>query len=448
LRRSFMARRRADKDHVRITKDQGTTYIRVPLMLFVGLVVLILVLGFLFWSAKWRRDTHHLAVTNPGDFEALLPSIVHLSQGTLTPGNRVAVTQNGDGFFPPLFQDIAKARNHIHIESYIWWDGKVARELAALLARKAREGVEVRVLVDGSGGRQISKVEELLTGAGVEVVRFHPPRFSNLARMNNRDHRKIMIVDGRVAYVGGYGIADEWTGKAQGKDHWRDTGLRIEGPLINQLQGAFCENWIEETGKVIAGERYFPAQTNVGGTTTHVAYTSPSGSVSSVQVLYYLAFKAARREIVVQNPYLLPERDAIKAMEEAVKRGVKVWIMVPSTGATDAPMVQHASHHRFGNLLKRGIRIWEYDRTLLHQKVIVVDGIWSSVGSTNFDARSFELNDEITVGVVDAAIAAQLRQAFVDDLRYAQERKFEEWRNRSLWHKLKDGLAYLAHEQL
>jgi cardiolipin synthase len=443
-----MTRKRADKDHVRITKDEGTTYIRVPMALFIGLLAVIVALGVFLWSAKWRRDTHQLAVTQPGDLQALLPSIVHLTQGTLTPGNRVEVTQNGDGFFPALMRDLDAARDSIHIETYIWWDGRLARDLATLLARKARQGVEVRLLVDGSGGRQVSKVEELLTGAGVKVERFHPLRFSNLARMNNRDHRKIMIVDGRIAYVGGYGVADEWLGNGQDKEHWRDTGVRIEGPIVTQLQGAFCENWIEETGQVIAGERYFPAPVNAGTTTTHVAYTSPSGSVSSVQILYYLAFKAARHEIIVQNPYLLPERDAIEAMEEAVRRGVKVWVMVPSTAATDAPIVQHASHHRFGNLLKRGIRIWEYDRTLLHQKVIIVDGIWSSVGSTNFDARSFEVNDEITVGIVDPAIAAQLRQAFVADLRHARERKFEEWRSRSLWHKLQDGLAYLAHEQL
>jgi cardiolipin synthase len=443
-----MARRRADKDHVRITREDGTTYIRIPIMLFAGLLAVVLVLGFLFWSAKWRRDTHELAVARPGEFEALLPSLVHLTQGSLTPGNRVEVTQNGDGFYPLLMRDLAAARDSIHFESYIWWDGKLARDVATLLARKAREGVEVRVLVDGSGGRQISKVEKLLTDAGVQVARFHPPRLSNIARMNNRDHRKIMVIDGRIAHVGGYGIADEWLGNAEDKQHWRDTGLRIEGPLVNQLQGAFCENWIEETGMVIAGPRYFPPSVSAGPTTTHVAYTSPSGSVSSVQVLYYLAFKAARREIIVQNPYLLPEREAIEAMEEAVLRGVKVWVMVPSAAATDSPIVQHASHHRFGNLLKRGVRIWEYERTLLHQKVIIVDGIWSTVGSTNFDARSFELNDEITVGVVDAAIAAQLRKAFVDDLRYAQERKPDEWRDRSLWHKLQDGLAYLAHEQL
>lgn len=435
-------------ENFRITKIDGTRYIRTPLMLFIGVVFLTLVMGLLLWSAKWRMDPDPLRVHDAGDLNSLLPSVIGLTQGSLDSGNKVEVTQNGVGFFPPLLRDIAAAKETVHIEMYIWYDSKIANELAQLLARKAREGVEVRVLVDGSGGRQIGKVEDLLIEAGVKVERFHPIRFSNLARLNNRDHRKIIVIDGRIAYLGGYGIGDEWTGNAQDKKHFRDTGVRIEGPAVNRIQGAFCENWIEETGEILAGHKYFPKPVAAGGVPTHLAYTSPSGSVSSVQILYYLAIKAARKELIIQNPYLLPDPDAIEALEEAVDRGVKVMIMVPSTAATDSPVVQHASHHHFGSLLKRGVRLFEYDRTLLHQKVFIVDGIWSSVGSTNFDSRSFELNDEIMIGIVDRGIASELREAFQADLKYTKERKFEEWQNRSLWHKLKDGLAYLANEQL
>lgn len=440
--------RSADKDHVRITKENETTYIRVPIALFIGMVAVVLVLGLLLWTTKWRRDPQSLRVKNPGQLQALLPSIAGLTHGNIDDGNRVEVLQNGDGFFTPLFRDIAAARRSVHVEMYIWWDGKLARDLAALLATKARQGVEVRLLVDGSGGRQVSKVEDLLKEAGVSVEKFHPVRISNLGRLNNRDHRKIIVIDGRIGYVGGHGIGDQWTGNGQDKEHWRDTGLRVEGPVVNRLQAAFCENWIEETGEILAGETYFPKPSPAGSIATHVAYTSSSGSVSSVQLLYYLAIEGAQREVIIQNPYLLPENEAIEALERAVQRGVKVWIMVPSTTATDSPLVQHASHHRFGNLLKRGIRIWEHDKTLIHQKVMIVDGVWSCVGSTNFDARSFELNDEISVAVIDPATAAQLRAAFAADLRHARERQFQEWQNRSLWHKLKDGLAYLANEQL
>jgi cardiolipin synthase A/B len=217
---------------------------------------------------------------------------------------------------------------------------------------------------------------------------------------------------------------------------------------VNRLQGAFAENWIEEVGIIPAGDKYFPHLPAAGTSTTHVAYTSPSGSVSSVQILYYLAIKAAKREIIIQNPYLLPDDEAIEALEEAVARGVDVKIMVPSDDATDSPVVQHASHHHFGTLLKKGVKIWEYQKTLLHQKVIVVDGVWSSVGSTNFDDRSFDLNDEVNIGVFDPAVAAQLSAAFESDLRHARKRELAEWKDRGTWHKFVDGLAYLGRSQL
>jgi len=288
----------------------------------------------------------------------------------------------------------------------------------------------------------------MMREAGVQVREFHPPRFGNLGRLNNRDHRKIAIIDGRVGYIGGFGFAKQWTGHAQDRNHWRDTGIRVVGPAVNHLQGAFCENWIEETGEIPAGERYFPHLAPAGPTRTHLAYTSPTGSVSSVQVLYYLAISAARREIIIQNPYMLPDKEAIKAFADAVARGVDVKVMVPATSATDSPLVQHASHHQFGRLLQLGVKIWEYKPTLLHQKIMVVDGVWSCVGSTNFDDRSFQLNDEISMGVVDPAIAAGLRAAFANDLRHASQRTYEQWHHRPLWHKLIDQLAYLGSSQL
>jgi cardiolipin synthase len=431
-----------------IEHKRGTTWVRMPLIVFAALLLTVTALVITLWSIKRKPDIY-LQVKNPGELSTLLPSLVGVTQSSLDPGNRIEVLQNGDGFFPLLFRDIAAARETVHIESYIWWDGAIARQLAQLLAQKAQQGVEVRLLVDASGGHKMSEESEtLMKSAGVRVVKFHPPRFANLGRMNNRDHRKQMIIDGRIGYTGGYGIADEWTGHAQDKKHWRDTGLRVEGPAVARLQASFCENWIEETGEIPAGDKYFPKLVPAGSTPAHVAYTSPTGSVSSVQVLYYLAIKAARREIIIENPYLLPDRDAISAMQDAVRRGVSVKILVPATSSTDSPIVQHASHHHFGTLLQRGIRIWEYQPTLSHQKLIVVDGLWSCVGSTNFDDRSFQLNDESSMGVVDSAIAAQLIAAFNDDVKHSRERHFDEWQQRSFWHKIVDGLAYLARGQL
>jgi cardiolipin synthase len=437
-----------DKDHFFSWKARGTTYVAMPLIVAIAATLLITFLTILIWSVKREPDTR-LQVADPGELGTLLPSIAALTHSALEPGNSMEVLQNGVMFFPAVMRDVAAAKESVHIESFIWYDGRVARQLAKALAMKAREGVEVRVLVDASGGRQLKgDVQEMLEEAGVKIAHFHPLRVSNLGRINNRDHRKLIIIDGRIGYIGGYCIADEWDGNARHKKEFRDTGLRVTGPVVNRLQGAFAENWIEETGEIPAGDKYFPKIAPTGTTTAHLAYTSPDGSVSSVQILYYLAIKAARKQILIQNPYLLPDRQAIAALEDAVKRGVDVRIMVPSDDATDSALVQHASHHHFGTLLQRGVKVFEYKKTLLHQKVLVVDGVWSCVGSTNFDDRSFYLNDEVSIGVIDPAIAAQLQAAFMNDLRSTNERKFEEWKNRSLWHKTVDGVAYLGRSQL
>lgn len=436
------------KEKFGISHTRGTTYVRMPLVIFIAAIFVIVTLTILMWSVKREPDTQ-LSVKDKGELITLLPSIAGLTHSAIEPGNSMQVLQNGVMFFPSLMRDIENARETVHIESFIWYDGNIARQLATLLAAKARQGVEVRILVDASGGRQLKgDIQEMLEKSGVKVAHFHPLRLSNLGRLNNRDHRKLMIIDGRIGYIGGYCIADEWTGNARHKKEYRDTGLRIVGPIVNRLQGAFAENWIEETGEIPAGDKYFPKIPATGPTSAHVAYTSPDGSVSSVQILYYLALKAAKREILIQNPYLLPDKEGIAALEDAVRRGVKVHIMVPSDDATDSPIVQHASHHHFGTLLKRGVKIYEYKKTLLHQKIIVVDGVWSCVGSTNFDSRSFRLNDEVSIGVVDPTIASQLRSAFFSDLQFTRERKFDEWKSRSLWHKLEDGVAYLGRSQL
>jgi len=437
-----------DEDQFAIWHARGTTYVRMPIIVFIGGLLALTLLTVLFWSVKREPDTQ-LSVRQPGEFRALLPSIAGLTNSALEPGNSMQLLENGVGFFPLVLRDIAAARESVHVETFIWEDGAIARQVATLPVQKARQGVEVRVIVDASGGRGLKgEVQKMLEDAGVKVAHYHPLRVSNLGRMNNRDHRKLMIIDGRIGYIGGYCIADKWTGNAQDKKHYRDTGLRVTGPVVNRLQAAFCENWIEETGEVPAGDKYFPKIPPSGSTVAHLAYTSPQGSVSSVQILYYLAIKSAKHEILIQNPYLLPDDQAIKALEEAVRRGVDVRIMVPSTEATDSAFVQHASHHHFGTLLKRGIKVYEYQKTLLHQKLIVVDGVWACVGSTNFDDRSFQLNDEVSIGVLDPAIAAQLRAAFADDLRHAQARQFQEWQDRPFWHKVVDGVAYLGRSQL
>ena len=431
----------------RLWHHRGTTYLRMPLVVFLGGVLAIVLLVIIIWSIKRRPDAT-LRASSLQEITALLPSLAGLTHGTIEGGNSVQILQNG-GFFPPLFRDIAAARESIHIEAYIWSKGRITAQLAQLLAAKAKQGVEVRILVDASGGRDLKgDTQEMLEKAGAKVAHFHPPRISNLGRMNNRDHRKLVIIDGRIGYTCGHGMSDNWTGNTEDKEHWRDTGVRISGPVVNQMQACFTENWIEETGEIPAGDKLFPRIAPAGNTPAHVVYASPAGNIAAVQVLYYLAIKAARREILIQNPYFLPDSDEIEALADAVRRGVDVRVMLPSDNASDNALVQHASHHKFGALLESGVKIWEYDRTLLHQKILVIDGIWSTVGSTNFDPRGFQINDEVNVGFLDATIAAELRAAFQNDMRFSRQRHFDEWQHRSPWHKFLDGLAYLGREQL
>ena len=406
-------------------------------------------LALLLWNTNRRRTKPKFELSGEGgDFESMIPTLVGITEGAVDHGNAIEVLQNGE-FFDRLLHDIERAKETIHIESYIWWTGDICERLARALIARVRDGLEVRLLLDYSGSsRMDSKLKSQMKDAGCQLHQFRPLRISNIGRMNLRTHRKIAVIDGGIGYVGGHGIAEQWTGNGQDKDHWRDTAIRAEGPIVTTLQGVFCENWIEETDEVPAGDKYFPKLKECGRIDAHVAYAAPRGSVSSVQLLYYLAINAARRELLIQNPYFLPHEDAIDSLLKAAKRGVDIRIMLPSASIIDSPLVQHASHHHYGDLLKNGIRIFEHKKTLTHQKIMIVDRMWSCVGSTNFDDRSFELNDEITVGMIGRDIAEQLRDAYERDLRDCDEVIFEEWRSRPWHHRLLDGACFVARGEL
>jgi cardiolipin synthase len=412
--------------------------------------LVIATLWLFLWNTNRRRSKEQFVRSGGATIDDMIPTLIGLTEGAIDPGNRVEILQNG-AYFDRMLEDIAAATKSIHIETFVWWNGDICDRIADALAQRARDGVEVRLLIDYSGSSRAKKRHDLLKflrDSGCEAHLFHPLRMTNLGRMNNRTHRKIGVFDGRIAYVGGHGIAKEWTGNAEDREHWRDTFVRMEGPVATTVQGVFCENWIEETGSVPTGPKYFPDLHPVGETDAHVAFASPRDSISTVQLLYYLAIGGAEKELLIQNPYFLPHSDAIEEMKEAVKRGVDVRIMMPAPEVIDSPIVQHASHHHFGDLLENGVRVFEYTKTLLHQKVMIVDGKWSCVGSTNFDDRSFLLNDEVSVGFTDPGIAQQLRDAWFEDLKNCREITFEEWRTRPWTHKLLDGLGFLMRREL
>ena len=421
--------------------------VTVPVWLIVVMGLAIVALTIVLWSVK-RRRRPHLALASEGDLHDLVPSIVGATQGTMLDGNKIEIYQNG-AFWDAVFRDLEEAKETIHYETFLAKEGELTRRMSTVLCLKAKEGLDVRVMLDGSGGKNFGKQSLAdMCEAGIKVHKYHPIELRNLGILNNRDHRKIFIIDGRIGYVGGHCLVDSWLGDAEDKQHFRDISARVEGPVVAQLQSAFAENWIEETGEVPAGTNIFPDLEPAGDMKAHVVWTSPAGSPSTLKLLHYMAIHVARKSITIQNPYFLPDPDARASLLAAVKRGVAVRIMIPATEASDSPLVQHASHHHYGTLLKGGVRLFDYQKTLLHQKVIVVDGCWAAVGSTNFDDRSFEVNDEVSLVVYDERFAVELEETFERDLKHAVEVHFDPWKHRPTLHKLKDFTAFLVNEQL
>ena len=287
-----------------------------------------------------------------------------------------------------------------------------------------------------------------LVAAGCRFQLFHPRRVRNLGLQNERDHRKLAVIDGRVAFLGGHCVKDEWLGEAQDRSHFRDLSVRLRGPIVHAAQSTFSENWVEETGELFVGEGVFPRPEPAGEVTMHLARAKPSGAAPAVKILHHLVLAMARKRIFIQNPYFIPGPAALGALCRAAARGVDVRVMVPAAAASDMPFVQHAAHRNFDTLLAGGVRIFEYQKTLLHQKVVAVDGAWCAIGSSNFDDRSLEINDEVMVGCCSEAFAAQLEAVFLRDAADCVELEAGRWARRGLWHRCRDNASYLLKYQL
>ncbi|MEO8037402.1 MAG: phospholipase D-like domain-containing protein [Betaproteobacteria bacterium] len=363
-------------------------------------------------------------------------------------GNRPTVLRNGDEIFPAMLEAIHGARQSINFETYIYWAGDIGRTFADALSERARHGVETHVLLDWVGSAKIDdRLIDEMTAAGVQVRKFHPPHWSHLGHLNNRTHRKLLIVDGRIAFTGGVGIAPAWTGHAQDPDHWRDTHFRVEGPVVAQMQSVFLENWIKVTGAVLHGPDYFPVLEPSGTTLAQMFSSSPTGGSDSMQLMYLLSITSASRSIDLSAAYFVPDDLTTAALIEAMKRGVKLRIVVPGEHI-DSDAVRGASRARWGPLLAAGAIIAEYEPTMYHCKVMIVDALLVSVGSTNFDNRSFRLNDEATLNVIDADFATEQSAIFEADLKLSRPITYAEWRARPWQEKLGEHLASLFGSQL
>jgi cardiolipin synthase len=367
---------------------------------------------------------------------------------TLVPGNRVTAFYNGDEIFPAMLESINHATRCICFETFIYWSGEIGKRFSEALSEKARNGVKVHVLLDWAGSSKIDEhyLEEMCA-AGVEVERFHPIRWYTLARINNRTHRKLLIVDGRTGFTGGVGISDKWTGQAQDKDHWRDSHFRIEGPAVTQMQAAFIDNWTRVRGCVLHQDEYFPKLAPSGNSLAQVFKSSRDEGSESVRVMYLLSIAAARKSIHLAASYFVPDDLAVATLVEASQRGVKVEIIVPGS-LIDAKVVRRASRARWGDLLEAGIEIYEFQPTMYHCKVLIGDGRWVSVGSTNFDSRSFRLNAECNLNILDADFAAQQVCAFEADKRHSRRITLEDYRRRPLREKAVERMAEWFRSQL
>lgn len=417
-----------------------------------GQRVVLLVVVTLLGASCARVQSHFalpdLAVADP----AFLPTIEAYTS-TAIGGNTASLLLNGDEIFPAQLAAIRAARETITYAQYFYEGGSIGAEIAEALAERCRAGVRAHVLLDGFGTLAMpGAYRETMAQAGCEVATFRPLSPLSLVavfgfgRSNKRNHRRLLVVDGRVGFTGGSGISPKWLGNGRTEGQWRDTDVRLEGPVVAKLQGAFVENWLEATGNVLGGGSYFPSLPRRGSVFAQVVRSSPTAGSFSMYTMFLLAMSSARQSIYITNPYFLPDDRMTRVLTEAPGRGVRVVVLLP--GAIDNNIVRHASRSRFGELLKAGIEIYEYQAGLLHAKTMTIDGVWATIGSTNLDSRSFALNEELNAVVYDREVVSRLEKIFADDLTNAQRVRYRRWRGRGVVDRLLELLSLPFREQL
>ncbi len=402
-------------------------------VLWVGGAVVLTALAILVFANLMpdpRRVEMRLPYAHGTSDPQFLRTLDGLFEAPIAPAHRIDTLVNGDRIFPAMLGAIAAAERTVNFETYVYWEGEIARRFAQALIERARAGIEVRVLVDWVGSIPMDQdlIEEMRR-AGVMFVRFRKPRWYTLDRMNNRTHRKLLIVDGRIGFTGGVGIDDKWLGDARNPDEWRENHYRIEGPAVAQMQAAFVENWIEATGEVLRGDGFFPPLPAAGEVAIQAFRSSHRTGGLDIHLMKLLALSSAERHIRIGTPYFVPDDLSIAQMIAARARGVEVDVIVPGPHS-DYRVVQKASRHFWGELLEAGIRIWEYQPTMYHLKLLVVDEAFVSTGSANYDERSFRHNDESNINVYDAAFAREQIALFEADRAKSRPVTLEEWRNR------------------
>ncbi|HEY4581471.1 MAG TPA: phospholipase D-like domain-containing protein [Lysobacter sp.] len=417
----------------------------IALTALATLVVVVIAMNFATPEKKLERRVTHAYGTSDPQF---LREMGVMLGPSIVPGNKVEALNDGHEIFPAMLEAIRGARRTITFETYIYWSGDIAEKFTAALAERARAGVEVNVTIDWAGSIKMEQsLLKSMEDAGVHVQRYRPLHWYNLGRMNNRTHRKLLVIDGRLGFTGGVGIADQWQGHAEDPDHWRDMHFRIEGPVVAQIQAAFNDNWIKSTGTVLNGEAYFPPQETAGDMDAHMFIASPAGGSESMHLMYLLSIAAAERTIDLEASYFVPDELISKALMAARKRGVRVRLLLPGPHI-DSETVRIASKREWGPLLEAGVEIHVYQPTMLHVKLLIVDNFMVSLGSTNFDIRSFRLNDEASLNVYHRGFAGQMTATFERDLQHARPYTLQMWRERPWVERLSEVFLLPIKSQL
>jgi len=400
------------------------------------------ILLIVFLAPACARVYPHMALPNLALGEpSFFPTLEAYASAPIVGGNRADLLLNGEQIFPAMLEAIRGAQHTITYAQYFYEDGPIARDLAESMAERCRAGLGVNVLLDAFGALSMPKeYAETMSRSGCHVAWFRPLTQYIFRRYSNRNHRRILVVDGRVGFTGGSGVSRKWMGNGRIENHWRDTDIRVQGPAVEYLQAAFAENWLEATGVVLGGEPYFPRPIEPSGEVyAQVVKSSPAAGSFAMYTTFLLAVSSAQRSIHITNPYFVIDARMRDALVAARRRNVRVLVLVP--GAIDHNIVRQASRRQFGELLKAGVEIYEYLPALLHSKTMVIDGVWATIGSTNLDNRSFAVNDELNVIVYNRQVAQRLENAFGDDLAHSRRVTFQAWKKRGLTARLLETLA-------
>lgn len=410
---------------------------------FLGVVVVFCLLFVRRQTLDYKLD-HTFAVRDP----EFIGSALALGNPVALGGSKIQVLLNGDEYFPAMLEAIRDARHTVNFESYIMKSDTVGRQFRDAFCERAHAGVEVRVLVDGVGSGWSLKNSDvrMMKEAGCKFAYYHPTHSFRVDRTNRRSHRRALIVDGRIGFTGGAGFSDKWGGHAQDPDHWRDTQARLEGPIVGELQSVFQAHWVKTYNEALTGAFQFPMLAPAGNLKSQIV-ASHSFSMAPVPLVQAVAFAAAEKRIWLTNPYCTPTDNQVDLLVKAVRRGVDVRLLLPGKH-NDQPLTASAGRAAYGQMLEGGVKIFEYQPTMIHVKTMVADGMFSMLGSSNFDARSSEINEELDVVVYDAQFGHDMETVFEKDLQQAREYTLQEFNNRSLWERTTEWVMLPFRSQL